>query len=61
MSLKKYLHTGAFALLIIGTLGLLLNEFLFDWGRAAVLLFAGLNLVGLLLLLGSGNLRKQAG
>ena len=40
----------AFILLIIGTVGLLLNEFLFDLGRAATLTFAVLNLAGLVLL-----------
>ena len=40
----------AFVLLIIGTVGLLLNEFLLDLGRAATLTFAVLNLVGLILL-----------
>ncbi|MFC1916494.1 hypothetical protein ACFLW4_07430 [Chloroflexota bacterium] len=37
----------AFILLIIGTVGLLLNELVFDWGRVATLTFAVLNLVGL--------------
>ena len=37
----------AFILLIIGTLGLLLNELVFDWGRVATLLFAVSNLIGL--------------
>ena len=37
----------AFILLIIGTVGLLLNEFVFDWGRVATLLFAVSNLIGL--------------
>ena len=40
----------AFILLIIGTVGLLLNEFIFDLGKAATLTFAVLNLVGLILL-----------
>lgn len=40
----------AFILLIIGTVGLLLNEFLLDLGRVATLTFAVLNLVGLVLL-----------
>jgi len=40
----------AFILLIIGTVGLLLNEFIFDLSRAATLIFAVLNFVGLILL-----------
>jgi len=39
----------AFTLLIIGTISLLINEFVFDWGRAATLTFAALNLVGLVI------------
>ena len=37
----------AYILLLIGTLGLLLNEFVFDWGRVATIIFAVSNLVGL--------------
>ncbi len=37
----------AFILLIIGTIGLLLNEFVLDWGRVATLIFAVSNLIGL--------------
>jgi hypothetical protein len=37
----------AFILLIIGTIGLLINEIIFDWGRSATLTFAVLNVVGL--------------
>lgn len=37
----------AFILLIIGTIGLLLNEFVLDWGRVATLIFAASNLIGL--------------
>jgi len=36
----------AFILLIIGTVGLLLNELVFDWGRVATLIFAVSNLIG---------------
>jgi hypothetical protein len=38
----------AFVLLVIGTVGLVLNEFVLDWGRSVTLLFAAFNLVGLL-------------
>ena len=40
----------AFVLLIIGTLGLLINEFAFDWGRVATMVFATMNLIGLAIL-----------
>ncbi len=36
----------AFVLLIIGTVGLVLNELVFDWGTVATLLFAVSNLIG---------------
>lgn len=39
-----------FILLLIGTTGLLLNEFVFDWGRTAVLIFAAANVIGLIVL-----------
>ncbi|MBN1543291.1 hypothetical protein JW992_14210 [candidate division KSB1 bacterium] len=43
-----------FVLLIVGTLGLLANDFIFDWGRWATLIFAFFNLIGLIsLFLGS--------
>ena len=37
----------AFILLIIGTIGLLINEFIFDWGRSATITFAVINIIGL--------------
>ncbi|MFC2024260.1 hypothetical protein ACFLTJ_01595 [Chloroflexota bacterium] len=40
----------AFILLIIGTVGLLLNEFAFDWGRTVTITFAVVNVVGLVTL-----------
>ncbi|MFC2032137.1 hypothetical protein ACFLUS_02025 [Chloroflexota bacterium] len=40
----------AFILLIIGTIGLLINEIAFDWGRCATLTFAIINVVGLAIL-----------
>ena len=45
--MRKVVELGPFVLLFIGTLGLLINEFAFDWGRAATLTFAALNVVGL--------------
>lgn len=41
---------AAFCLLLIGTGGLLLNEFVFTWGQTATLLFAAANVIGLVLL-----------
>jgi len=40
----------AFILLIIGTGGLLVNEFVAGWGRTATVTFACLNVVGLVTL-----------
>lgn len=37
---------SGFVLLIIGTLGLIVNEFIFDWGSTATLTFAALNVAG---------------
>ena len=50
MSMREVAKLSAFILLIIGTLGLLINEFIFDWGRTATLTFAALNVVGLAIL-----------
>jgi hypothetical protein len=41
---------AAFLLIILGTAGLLLNEYAFDWGSAATILFATLNVIGLSIL-----------
>jgi hypothetical protein len=46
--MKENIELGAFVLLIIGTLGLLMNEFIFAWGRPATLIFATANVIGLL-------------
>jgi len=40
----------AFILLIIGTIGLLVNEFVTDWGGGVTITFACLNVLGLVLL-----------
>jgi len=47
MSLGEVARLSGFILLIIGTLGLLINEFVFEGCRAATLTFAVFNLVGL--------------
>jgi len=48
--MREVAKLSAFILLGIGTLGLLINEFIFDWGRTATLTFAALNVVGLAIL-----------
>ena len=48
--MKEGLKIFAFILLIIGTAGLLVNELVGDWGRAATITFACLNAVGLIIL-----------
>jgi len=40
----------AFILILIGTIGLLVNEFFLDWGSVAVIIFAILNIIGLVFL-----------
>jgi len=44
------ISTVAFLLLIVGTLGLLANEFVVNWGRTATLVFATSNVVGLVII-----------
>ena len=48
--MKMNVQSIAFLLLIIGTLGLLVNEFAFAWGRPATLVLAAANVVGLVAL-----------
>jgi len=59
MSMREATKLSAFILLIIGTLGLIINigtlgliinEFIFDWGSTATLTFAAVNIVGLAIL-----------
>ena len=47
MTMPKIVKLSGFILIFIGTLGLLINEAVFDWGRAATLTFAVINVVGL--------------
>ena len=44
--MKQVIELSGFILLIIGTLGLLINELIFDWGGTATLTFAAVNVVG---------------
>jgi membrane-bound ClpP family serine protease len=48
--MKEVAKIIAFILLIVGTIGLLLNEFVSGWGRSATITFACLNFVGLIAL-----------
>ena len=48
--MREVLKLSSFILIAIGTIALLLNEFVFDWGRAATVGFAALNVVGLITL-----------
>ncbi len=50
MSMREVFKLTSFILLIIGTLGLLITEFVLEWGSAATLIFAALNVVGLAIL-----------
>ncbi|MFH1775848.1 MAG: hypothetical protein ABH839_04270 [Chloroflexota bacterium] len=50
MSKREAVKVAAFTLLIIGTLGLLINEFILDWDRAATIIFAVFNCLGLAVL-----------
>lgn len=47
----KIIAVLAPALLLIGTVGLLLNEFIFVWGRTATITLAVFNIVGIVLLI----------
>jgi hypothetical protein len=48
--MSQTIKLTAFILLIIGTIGLLVNEFAADWGRAPTLIFAIFNCIGLVTL-----------
>ena len=50
MKFPETILAGAFVLIVVGTVGLLANEFVFHWGRPATLWFAVSNAVGLLVL-----------
>ncbi len=50
MSVKEVVKLSGFILIIIGTLGLLINEFIFDWGSTATITFAAVNVVGFAIL-----------
>jgi hypothetical protein len=47
---KQVVKLSVFILLVTGTLGLLINEFIFEWGTTVTLTFAALNVMGLAIL-----------
>jgi hypothetical protein len=47
MTLRNFIKISAFALIIIGTAGLLLNEFVFEYSSTRTVIFAVVNFVGL--------------
>ena len=49
-SIKEAIKLSGFILLAIGTVGLLVNEFVFCCGRTATVTFAIINLVGFITL-----------
>ena len=61
MPKRKFAKRSAFILLIIGTAGLLINEFIFDWGGAATVVFAIFNIAGLVILFGMHRVRTGPG
>jgi hypothetical protein len=48
--MKATISLLAFVLLTVGLAGLLLNEFVFHWGRGATLTFASVEVVGFVML-----------
>ena len=58
--MREYTLLIAFVLLILGTIGLLINELILDWGRCATLTFAIINVVGLASLAFAYWTRKKA-
>lgn len=48
--MSRIVKSTAFVLLMIGTIGLLVDEFVADWGRAATFTFAIFNCAGLVIL-----------
>ena len=47
MNLRNFLRTAAFILIIVGTGGLLLNEFVWDGSTTRTIIFAVVDFVGL--------------
>ena len=47
MSKSDAIKLSPFVLIFVGTIGLLVNEFVADWGSGATITFACLNVLGL--------------
>jgi len=47
MSLKQFIKLSGFILIAVGTIGLLLNEFVWGAGSSRTIIFAVVNFVGL--------------
>ena len=50
MDTNNAIKLSAFILLMVGTIGLLVNEFVGDWGRSVTITFACLNVLGFVVL-----------
>ncbi len=50
VEMREFIKITAFILIIVGTAGLLLNEFVLDASTALTLTFAGVNVIGLICL-----------
>ena len=46
MGLREFIKIGGFVLIAVGTIGLLLNEFVWDTSSSRTIIFAVVNLVG---------------
>ena len=58
--MREYTRLIGFVLLGVGTIGLLINELILDWGRCATLTFAIINVVGFASLAFTYWTRKKA-
>lgn len=58
--MREYARLIAFVLLGVGTIGLLINELILNWGRCATLTFAIINVVGFASLAFTYWTRKKA-
>jgi hypothetical protein len=59
--MRELTKVGAFVLLGAGTIGLLANEFVCDFGRPATLTFASMSGIGLMALVISNWVMKERG
>jgi len=57
--MREVLKVGGFILIAGGTLGLIINDLVFNWGRVATLTFAVFNLLGLAILISAFWSRKR--